>query len=237
MRHNLLIVLFMVLLQSGLAQKSKFELGVEAGVNNDKYKIEDPQNHLKTVPCIDASGGINVRYNANNHLFYEAALLFRESAFGYTFKDAVGEWQVNADQFLLLPMRVGYSFRVAKDFLIGPVAGITPSYRTDNGLVGGETFANYPSTFQSSFTPEGTGKHFFVSAQTGASVDFIIADRIRLSLSPNYYWGTSKISAYDVTYTDASNPGSPPVKAVIEGHGSYFNLNLSLKYLIYHKRN
>jgi hypothetical protein len=234
MRQNLLILFFSFLLQSSFAQ-SKFEIGAEGGFTNDKYKIKDPQHNLKTVSCIDGGGGVSFRYNAKKNFFYEASLLFRESAFGYKFKDAVGEWQVNAGEFLSIPLRVGYSLRIAKDFLISPVAGIAPFYRLDNGLPAGETFANYPSKFQSSFTPRDVEKRFFVSAQTGISVDFIIAQRIRLSMNPNYYWGTSKVSIYDISYTNVSNPGSAPVNAEIDGYGSYFNFNLGLKYLIYQR--
>jgi hypothetical protein len=235
MRQNLILLFFLFLLQNSFAQ-SKFEIGAEGGLTNDKYKIKDPQHNLKTVPCIDGGGGVSFRYNTKKHFFYEASLLIRESAFGYKFKDAVGEWQVNADEFLSMPLRVGYSLRIAKDLLISPVAGIASFYRLDNGLAGGETFANYPSKFQSSSTPREIGKRFFVSVQTGISIDFIISQRIRLSMNPNYYWGTSKTSVYDINYTDVSNPGSTPVKAEIDGYGSYFNLNLGLKYLIYQRR-
>jgi len=37
--------------------QAKFEIGVEGGITNDKYKINDPLNHLKTAPCIDGGGG------------------------------------------------------------------------------------------------------------------------------------------------------------------------------------
>jgi len=219
---NLLSLLLLFLSIQSFAQ-SKFELGVEGGITNDKYIIKDPLNNLRTVPCIDGGGGgISFRLNRNENWFYEAALLVRESCFGYKFEDESGYGTTNSDILLHLPLRAGYYFKLSGKVNLSPVIGVAPSYRIFFEDASGELYYFTSSlSVHSIYTQRKPGNDFLILFQGGLSLDFTILKNIRLSLNPTYYLGTSNINTYDVNYTINNSSGTATSKATIDNNGSF----------------
>jgi len=237
MKKCFFIFLLIVLSCAGFAQ-NKFEIGLESGITNDRYTIDDPLNNLRTVPCLSGGGGVAFRYNSKNHFFYEAALLLRESAFGYKYKGETSYSTTGGDDFLHLPLRAGYYFGLSDKINLSAVIGIVPSYVAFRGLAGGESIYFGSSTqFQTIDQQRDLDKNFFFLLQGGVSLDFKILNRVRLSINPNYYIGTSRINIYDVDYTVSNSQGSTGGSATINGNGSFIQYNLGIRYQFAQRKN
>jgi Outer membrane protein beta-barrel domain len=235
MLQKYLIICLVLLLSKYNFAQSKIEIGIEGGVNNDKYTMDDPKDNLKTIACIGGNGGLSIRYNSERHFFYEAALLFKASSFGYGFKGKEFNSYTGGNQFLSLPFRAGYYLKLSDKFIISPIAGIVPSYIISYASTGGEVdFLGGGTTYQSNYAPRNLNKRFTAFVQTGISFDLLSVRRLRISINPNYYWGTNKITIYDIDYTVSNNPGS--VKAAMNDYGSCFNFNFGVKYLLPQKK-
>lgn len=236
MLQKCLIILLVLILSQNIFAQAKFEIGIEGGITSDKYTIEDPMNRMRSVPCISLGGGINVRYNVHKNFFYEGAFLFRQSSFGFSFKGIGSGTSTEGNEFLSLPLRVGYHLKLSRKFEANPLVGIAPTYIISHASTGGEITYYGSTTYESYFTPRPLDKTFFAVVQMGASFELKLKQRLKLSVNPSYYWGTTKITVYDIIYTALNNQGATNVRARMNDCGSYFNFNCGIKYLLSSKK-
>jgi hypothetical protein len=237
MQTRILFSLLAFFLSCSCFSQGKYEIGAEGGITFDYYKINDPKNLLTTVPCISGGGGVSFRQNGNKNFFYEAALFYRETSFGYKYKYESGYSVTNGDNLFSVPLRVGYYVHVSRKFMVSPVVGIAPSFVTFSAQSGGEElYTNNGTTVHITYQQRDLQKDFFVLMQGGLSIDFIITKAIRFSVNPTYYAGTSDISAYDVHYNITNIVGTTQGDAVITGKGSYLAWNVGIRYMLPRKK-
>ncbi len=227
------ITLILALSCGSSQAQHKFEVGIEFGATNDFYDFNDPGGHLKKTAAVSGAGGINFRYNLKKNLFLEAALVYRESQFGFRFQSQQGGSSTNQDELLMLPLRAGYYFRLSDKINISPVVGITPVYRSFAGSTASSgAFTSNNTTVFYSYTGKDISRNFFFLVQGGVSVDYIFSDKWRFSFNPNFYYGFKTINIHEMDYT-VTSPGNFTVsKSFINGYGSMLNYNFGIRYFL-----
>ena len=231
-RWFVLILIFSLATSSLLAQ-SKFEVGVEFGATNDLYDFNDPGDHLKKTSLASGSGGVNFRYNLKRNFFLEAAILYRESQFGFRFQSQQGSTATNQDELFMLPVRAGYYIHLSDKIKLSPVAGIAPVYRTFAGSFGasGAYNSNNTTVFYS-YTGKDVDRDFFLLLQGGLSLDYIFSGKWRLSFNPNFYYGFKTINIHEMDYTVTSPNNFRVSKSFINGYGSMLQYNFGVRYFL-----
>ncbi len=231
------MTLFFVLACGRSQAQHKYEVGIEFGATNDLYDFNDPGGYLKKTAAVSGAGGINFRHNLKKNLFLEAALIYRESQFGFRFQSQQGGSYTNQDELLMLPLRAGYYFKLSDKISISPIIGVAPVYRSfaGSGASSGAFTSNNTTVFYS-YTGKDTRKDFFFLLQGGVSLDYIFSDKWRFSFNPNFYYGFKTINIHEMDYT-VTSPGSFRVsKSFINGYGSMLNYNFGIRYLLRSKK-
>lgn len=230
------LLLFSILFSPTIfAQTSKYEIGVEGGVTNDHYRMKDPLDNLRSVPCISGAGGVTLRKKINRNFFVETALLLKGSTFGFKLKQESGYSISDGAGMLMIPLRAGYSLRLSKKVSIAPITGVALAYKTTSGELSASSLISGNNSLIQYRYQEHNKNSFLLLLQGSVSLEIIILKKIRFSFAPGYYYGLIRSHYFDVDYTvDALS--SPTNHAIIKGYGSFINYNFGFKYLLPKKK-
>ncbi len=219
-----------LLMSNFLTAQHKYEIGFEGGIALDKYKIIDGAENLKNVPCVSGLGGITVRINHMEKVFFEISLLKKEYTEGLKLEQESGYSTTSADEAILMAFRLGYPFKISNHFTIAPIIGIVPGYKSLNQL--GFSSSEYEAN---TVWPTGynywtrASKDVFALVQGGLVFEFKCFKLLKISFATNYYQGLSNMAIYDIEY---KTNNSPIQTALMYGKGSFMNYNFGIRYLL-----
>lgn len=214
-------------LSTGVDAQRKTYVGIEFGVAGDIYRIEDTGDYLKTIPLVNALGGINLRQELNQRLFIEAGVILKYYWEGFGFKPIDYRGSSSSDNSWLIPVRLGlnvYKERIRFVPVLGYSLGINPPFGYGIGYgtqTSGSTEINY------SYTENPNVSRIFSLVQTGIGIEFEVFKVLTCSVSGNYYFGFNNITQLDISY---SVNGASPMTGTATSRGDYWNFGVGVKY-------
>ena len=214
--------------------QNRYEIGAEGGLTTNYYRLHDAGKNLRNPKAHSAIAGINFRVNTRSKFYYETALLAMQYTFGLSLKQQTGYSVTNADDVIMLPLRVGYNAMLNSRFSFSPVVGAACVLKTLNA--DGMSVQNdpiLPTIVPAVFYSMKPVDNLFVLGQLGADFNCRATKCIRLSLGINYYYGLINHAVYDVEYIIDNNSRQ---KAVVDARGNFINYNLALSYAFPHIR-
>lgn len=224
--HSILILSFFC-----CNAQQKFEIGIEGGLSNYYYSIEEQQNNLKSTPNISGFGGINFRVNSKKKYFGEIAVILTEYTDGVKLKQQLGYVTSNHDEVLLIPIRLGRPFFISKTLSFVPGIGVAPAFKTlsqdGSGTIYSESNGNSNSMYH--YTFRNNGKDFFLLINANAIVEWTIKNKMKALAGVNYYKGFTEISVADITYQINNEPSQA---GLLIGKGTFIGYSIGLKYII-----
>jgi len=108
-------------------------VGVEGGITSDYLKANDPGNNLERGKLLlSGTGGAKVRAYLTRRVFVEAAFLFKENAFGFTFKQVEykGNGSSNGSNIFFIPVRLGYEWKLSDKIYLNATGAVVPTFIT-----------------------------------------------------------------------------------------------------------
>jgi hypothetical protein len=210
----------------------KFEIGVEGGLTSDYLKVRDEAGNLQRGKnLLSGTGGPKIRLYLNDKFFLEAAFMFKENSFGYTFKqhpESRGSGGSGGSEIFFIPIKAGYEYKLSKKVAFNIFVGLAPGLITLNSGSSGYGKLD-PGNINFTYQMRDKYKKNYLTLTSGVSLSHLIAKRFKCSAGANLYAGVSDVEIYDFEY---SINGGPVQFASIANRGSFINYNVGLSYLL-----
>lgn len=110
------------------------QFGITAGYSSSRI-VDENRNAISAFNVgVKGEGKIGLGSDTLSHAFAEGSLLLAQKGYGYKPQFVIGETTKEADRlnlrlyYLHLPAYLGYDFKVAPGFVIGPKVGVYVSY-------------------------------------------------------------------------------------------------------------
>jgi hypothetical protein len=231
MKKLLIIAIATLLSLSVFGQKNTY-IGFETTITNDVYDFTDEGDNIKPTLLINILWGINIRQDINNIFSLESGLIRKY------YKEGL-ELNTNASPFLpgilsnainvwQIPLRIKSRFNIySNKYFFTTNTGFHYCINSDYGSYGSGHFGDSTS-YVNYASNTSLAKSFFL-LETGGGFEFIILQKVLLSLSCNYFTGFRKIVQLDIEYTVNNEPLS---YAYAHSKGDYWSVGIGLRYKI-----
>lgn len=214
-----------------LAQQNTF-LGLEGAFCRDLYIIEDNGNILVGVPLNTALWGINLMHEINGRAFAEIGLFSKSYWEGFGFRNIPVYGTNDAFNAVMASLKLGYRFKLVRQFSLVPAVGITVGVNTSTQLASGGGSGKIVSngnTIEYDFDENDNVARTFVMAHPSVTIETALLNTFVLGICVSRPFGFNRANQLDISYTINN---SSPITAKAVNRGDYWSVGLSLKYPI-----